>query len=79
MLVIGKTYKLKPPELVSGIKDREWYDYNTGLIYPHGSDVIDQVKIIKRNTNGTFTFETQNGATLYVHPSWVFHNTLKEL
>ena len=78
MLVIGKTYKLKPKSLL-GIEEDGCFDPKTGLCYPSWDGFGNIITIEGKNKGGTFTFRTQNGATLYVHPSWVFHETLKEL
>ena len=78
MLIIGNTYKLKPKRLL-GIEEDGRFDPKTELCYPGGDDFRDIITINEKNENGTFTFKTQNGAILYVHPSWVFHETLKEL
>ena len=78
MLIIGNTYKLKPKRLL-GIEEYGRFDPKTELCYPGGDDFSNIITITGKNENGTFTFETQNEGTLYAHPSWVFHKTLKEL
>ena len=78
MLMIGKTYKLKPKSLL-GIEEDDCIDPKTELCYPGMEDPVNIITITGENNDGTFTFETQNEGTLYAHPSWVFRETLKEL
>lgn len=78
MLIIGKTYKLKPKSLLS-IEEDGYFDPKTGLCYPSGDDSTNIITITGKKANGTFTFKTGTWATLYVHPSWVFPGPLKEL
>ena len=78
MLIIGKTYKLKPKSLL-GIEEDDCIDPKTKLYYPGMKDPVNIITITGENNDGTFTFETQNEGTLYSHASWVFHKILKEL